>query len=344
MKIPDHGASFHPAVGGPLETMNRCGRVVGLVALVLFLPRGASPQDSAAVSEPVILSFDWEPGMAAQISGFRYQAQTSGNQSDTTRIDFVYDMEVHEHARGLRIHFANFEVPEIDTVEDAEARLISLLGSLSPDYIVSAHGELLEIGDLDGIIQGMKDVLRPKRDSFQSAVLDEYLARVLTPEVMFGLAADQWNALVGGWIDAALEVDTVYVMEAEQPHPMLGNQLVPFRFEYGTTGRVRCTEERVYADCVELFMRSSPDPELIGQYVREYTQQILEDAGGPDARRLTMEDVHIEDELVLIAEPRGLIPHELTITQSSSVLVGMDGMEQKGTRVRVQGFTYEYRH
>ncbi|MEM7416327.1 MAG: hypothetical protein AAF389_12565 [Gemmatimonadota bacterium] len=319
-------------------------RIASVLSFAVMLPGTLAAQtDTTSAPEEVALRFGWPVGMTASVTGVRYQeAIPATSPSDTSRVHFSYDVSVHDDPHGLRIHFENFDMPGSEDADDVESRLMSLLGSASPDYFVSPDGELLDIGELDETIEIMKEFVGTLTDSIQSEALEEYMGQAMSPEVLYAQAAEQWNALVGTWIEAVSEVGMAYELDIEQPLPMLGNALVPFTLELGTTGWLPCSEDEASNDCVELILRSFPNPELIREHVADFTQRLLSEAAGSAAPQMTFEDLEIENEVILIAEPEGLIPHRLTITQSSRAVVEMAGIVQEGGQIRIADFVYDY--
>jgi hypothetical protein len=315
----------------------------GLFAIALCAA-SLQAQDAAGPAAPdvVSLSFDWPAGMAAHVTGYRYRAQESSDGLDTTRTDFTYELRVREDPQGLRIDFEDFRVPGATEESAVEDRVALALAGLTPSYVVSPDGDLLDVLGLEEMIETTESYLRPMLDSAGSPALEQYMAQLLTPEVVQGQVAEEWVSLVAAWVEAEFELGQAYELETEEPLPVLGGQLVPFRYEFGALDRVACTDGDEERRCVELIMRSSPDPEAIGDFVEAFTSRLMREAAGESAPALTLKDLSIENEVVLIAEPGSLIPHELTITRHTSTTVEAGGMEEAASDVRVRYYAYDY--
>lgn len=318
--------------------------LTGLFALALC----AVPLQGQAGADPVApdivtLSFDWPVGMAARVTGSQHRAKGSGEAADTTRMEFSYDLRVREHPRGRRIDFEGFHMPGVTAESGLEARVASALGALTPSYVISLEGDLVDVTGLDEVRAMAESVLRPVLDSVGSPALEGYVAQALSREVLMAQAAEEWTSLVAAWVGAEWELGQAYELETEQALPMLGGELVPFRYEFGVLDRVACTAGEAEARCVELIMRSWPDPTAIGEFVEKFTSDLMREAAGAEAPEVVMKDLSIDNEVVLVAEPATLIPYALTITRQTRTTVEAGGVEEEASETRVQSYRYEYR-
>lgn len=125
--------------------------------------------------------------------------------------------------------------------------------------------------------------------------------------------SEEWTALIGAWLDAELEVGSLYESETEDALPLPGNPVVPFKYEFGVIDRVPCDGEDQMTSCVEVVMRSFPDPEFMEQFLTDLRNSMLEDRpGGPET---VFHDISVFSESVLVTSPETLIPRSLSITK-----------------------------
>lgn len=318
--------------------------VLTLLATLLAPVTVLAQEAHDAEADVVSLAFAWPVGMRASIELERVLVRSVGGARDSASLRLAYELEVADHAKGRLIHYSNFSAPELVGISDTEHRMIQLASSIVPTYIVSDAGELLEVHRVSELRSTILDWMRQAVDTVSGDGLEQFLDQMLTEETLFALAAQEWNALVGNWIEAALEIGAAYELEAEEPLPMLGNALVPYRYELGASARVPCRPGADKLDCVELILRSYPDPDELQPHLQAFLQRMLDAAGpGDEMPPLSYKRLAIESEVVVVAEPQSLIPHALTIARVVEATMDVGGVEQEGGEYRVARYVFNYR-
>lgn len=318
--------------------------VAPLLALILAPLVVAAQDPDTAAPDTASLRFGWPVGMRAHIELERVRVRTAGATPDTNAILVTYDLEVHDHPDGRQIRYLNFASPGLDAPADDQRRLMQMVSSIVPGYVVSDSGELLRVDQLSEVRAAMLGWVRTALDTLPPGGLETLLGEMLSEDVLFALAAQEWNALVGTWIGAELEVGAAYELEAEEPIPMLGNVMVPYRYELGVSARVPCTPGASETGCVELILRSHPDPEAIQPHLTAFVQRMLDAAGpGVTIPPIAYRQLEIETEIVVVSEPATLTPHALTITRMVDATMEIEGVAQTARDAQVARYAYTYR-
>ena len=312
---------------------------------LLLAPLCAVGQEPALSADTVTLTFDWPIGMSPRVDLERTRIRSQGGLSaDSSRMRVEYDMAVEDDGNGRLIRYSNFSAPSLVGVSDSEQQLLQLVSSVAPSYVVSPDGELLVVHELDSIRATIGTWLDQMFDSLPGVEMRALMDQMLSEDVLFALASQEWNALVGTWVDAEFEVGAAYELEAAEPMPMLGNVMVLYRYELGAYARVPCQPAGEALDCVELIIRSYPDPVELKPHLEAFVQRMIDAAGGgPEVPSLSYKGFVIENEVVLVAEPVGLIPHSLTISRATDVVMDVGGVEQVGSDYQLAEYRFTHR-
>lgn len=299
--------------------------------------------DTARV-DVVSLAFAWPVGTRASVDLERVRVRSMDASTDSSAVRVTYDLEVAAHPAGRLIRYANFSTPELTGLSDPQHRLAQAASSIVPSYVVSDAGELLQIHEVSEIRSTLMHWLRQANDGPLSDDLDALMSQLLSEETLLALASQHWNALVGTWGGADLEVGAAYELETEEPLPMLGNVLVPFRYELGASTRLPCEPNGADLDCVELILRSYPDPEALQPHLEAFVDRMLHAAGaGAGTPPLSYKQLSIENEVVVVTEPETLLPHALTVSRVVDAVLKVGGVEQVGAEYQLTRYTFTYR-
>lgn len=295
-------------------------------------------------AEVVTLDFDWPVGMRADVDLVKMRIAGSEQMADSSRIRVTYEMAVEDHPEGRLIHYSGFSVPGLAAPVGLEQRMLQVASSVVPSYVVSEEGLLLHVHELAelraDIVGWMRDEVGGEDMGGFEAILDQ----LLTEETLHMLAAEEWGMLVSAWAGAEFEIGAAYELYAEEPVPLLGNAMVPFHYELGASGRVSCRDGGSDRDCVELILRSRPDPDEFGPRLDAFLREMLESAvDGGELPPISYDDFEVRNEIVLIAEPDGLIPHMLTSTRIAEMVIDVGGMRQVGGGQQVAHYVFTIR-
>lgn len=248
-----------------------------LVVSTLLLPTVLGGQE-VSTGEQVSLRFVWPVGMTSRVEGAHARIRIQNGRADSVGISFSYNLEVRENERGLLIGSRDFQLAGLTPGDEMKA-VASILGALAPDYVVSRRGELIAVPDIKEIVSELRALMYDSARIEESSQFRGFMDQFVSEDVLMTYLATEWNALVGSWADAELELGAAYHYETEEPIPILGGGRVLFRYELGMAGRVPCTQDAAETRCVELVLRSSPDPEAMGALLQDFTRRMIDAAG-----------------------------------------------------------------
>jgi hypothetical protein len=314
--------------------------LLGLL-LVSAYPAEAHAQDAQPDwSDTVRLTFDWPQDLQARVDLQRVRVQSTPEGADSTGVALSYEMDVSEHPDGLAIRYSNYRPAGADLISNDEQHILQLASSVVPGYIVTSEGALLEVADLEGVLAEWRGlVLDGDLEPAFTGILEE----MMSEQVLVALATQEWNALVGAWAGGELVVGAAYETEAEEPAAMLGNVMIPFRYEVGASARVPCTDGDLDKACIELIMRSSPDQDALRPHLDEFAQRLLDAAGsGVAMPQMRYRELRIDNEVVLIARPGSMVPHRLSIFRSVGAVIDVDGVVATSGVDQLSQYSFTY--
>lgn len=318
---------------------------VRVAVVPLLLPTLLAGQQAV---DSVHLRFDWPIGMTAIVEQEWMRISETPAKRDSTSLGSSYRLRVREHARGRLVTADSFRVAAIAGLPPAAARsseverVVSLLGSMQPSFVVSSDGEFLELAELDKMKSAM--------DSFMTSMMPQvgdappefrqFMERLTSAEVLTTQAAEQWNSVVGTWVGADWVIGEAYGTSSEQELPLLPGVRVPMEFEFSAAERRPCTAHGRDSACVLLRMYSAPDTVALRTLVGELVKQMGVNAGDlADA----LAGMRMESTIELLIEPESLRPHR--VTQTKVVVVpgpGGSASAPANRRLDVRRAVYRY--
>lgn len=322
--------------------MNRIRIALSVLALVAA-PLAAQEESADTVQ----LRFGWQPGMRAEVEMEQVRIRDTETGRDSVRMASTYRLQVAEHPEGLAVTYADMRWTEVPGDAGPEIRrLFDAMAASSSGgrarNVVTRGGEFVRVEGAEETAREVMAALEPlfaEVDEAGLANLRQMLAGMVSPEALSASAADEWNALVGAWVDADLEVGAVYALESSFQAPVFPGVEIPVSLQFQVEGWTQCAETDGGGDgeepCVALVMISQPDAEVVAGAIRRF----LEQAGLPveEADDLFAQ-LAVETFVSLVAEPATLRPHRLEIQRVVTGGEGEDAPMQTDTRV----FTYRY--
>lgn len=316
------------------------------LSLILILPLAAAlvtPRLSAqagASADTARLTFAWPIGTSADVTASRHRQRMSETSSDTSETRLAYRLHVVPHDGGQRITYSDFRLLGAEVANPAVSAAMAQLAELMPSFVVSDSGEFMGPANLSVLRATMDSVLAPIRAEMQGKQpeLEQLLASLTSDEMLSMRAAEEWNALVGTWIDAELEVGSEYELEAMETVPLFGGMEVPMTYTLGAVRRLPCDSADSGNGCVELQMVSRPDPAAMTKVLARVFAGIMPD-GEVVARNAQM---NIENTVILIARPETLLPYRVTVTKEVKFALQTEGKREEAHQldVRKQEFRY----
>ncbi|MGQ0713821.1 MAG: hypothetical protein ACT4PJ_08815 [Gemmatimonadaceae bacterium] len=318
-----------------------------LLMPLLFAPAVAYAQAAPATPTPDVakLTFAWPTPTRARVETQRYRERHTGDKHDTTAIRMSYRMTADREGTDYVIRFDDFQLPDANPgatgVTATATALIERLGALVPSYRVSGEGEFTRLEAVEAIRAFMDSMFAPllAKDGPPPPQLKQLLATMTSDEVLSSSAAQEWNALVGTWVGAELEVGEAYVTSGEEPVPIFQGANIHFDYEFSALRRMSCDSVTAPAarDCVELQMVSKPDSAAMRQFLQRFMSSIVPDAAGVGFTNFDVENV-----VTLVARPESLLPVFLVVSKEVTGTMRAEGKEEQLYQLDVRTAKYTY--
>ena len=150
---------------------------------------------------------------------------------------------------------------------------------------------------------------------------------VLTSEAFLSArVGEEWGRVVGAWVGAELELGVPLTSSSLEAIPAFPGEQVEMDYSFEAKRFVPCTRGGVERRCVELELKSVPDPEAMKRVISTFMSRAMKDLGG-DELGAAIRGMDIETGLTLITEPDGLLPHSFTWTKTIRVTALAAGQE-----------------
>jgi hypothetical protein len=290
-----------------------------ILALALAaLPASAGAQASRKKPEVVALRFAWPEKLESQVT-YR-STRTRTGQPTTSSVTRFTQLAARDGerfrltVRGVRLE-GDLPVPPGTSVTAADLAA----ASEAMVQVVTAEGELAAIEGTDAfralLVKALEAAKIPKEQLDRAVAMGEV--------AMKSESQESWNLAVGFWIEADLDLGERYGLENEAEIPLLPGTTARYEVEFGVARKVPCAAGEKALRCVEISLRSVPDPDVMPRI----TTALVERLAGPEAKipANAIQDVAIENELTLVTEPATLVPHRLVWTKAVRVTTQGEG-------------------
>ena len=299
----------------------------------------ASAQETGPV-DTVRLRFAWPAGTVARVQTTRFR-ETINETADTMVVSADYRLQADSHPEGLLVSYDDFRFPSAvgDSAASAMETVAQRAAAMVPKLIVAPDGSFLRIHDVASIRAGLDSMFVELMGEDGMAAMREMLNTVMSEDALTVMAAEEWNAIVGMWIDADLELGAVYQYEDQAPLPVLPDVVVPMLAEFMVEDRTSCVEGGSDTDCVTLHFVSWPDPDSVNVAIRRFFETL---PAIPGADNISFEELDVENEMIIVTEPGTLRPHRVQISKlvSGVVKAGDERGEVSQFDVRTYHYTY----
>lgn len=345
-----------PPLPDPETSMNRSLLGSFLITLLLALAVGGmapslAAQDSArdSRSDVIVTRFDWPVGTHGEVTTYQRTVREGGGTDSDMTIEGSYEFDVESHPEGIRVRHGSFTTTAIESEPelppDNPVRVLyESVGGVQPDYVVSPSGALLRVEGLDEMRDWMNGALAPVLDSLPPSSgrqIRSMMDQLTSREYLFSQLSDQWQMMVGAWVDADLVIGEVYELESEAPSPLLPDRMIPFLLRFSAEERVPCSEDHPPGSCVRFRFRSFPDPDSTAALVRDLTAEL---GGAAGARAASMiESMEQENSVTLVAEPATLLTHRYHMRRTIRLGGQEDGREATSRRLDETIYRFDYR-
>jgi hypothetical protein len=312
-----------------------------IVLAAAILSGGAPALQTAAPVDTVRLRFNWLPGTVAEIESARFRERFA-EKTDTLAGSARYRMKVAAHPEGRSVEYSDFDfggVPGRPRESRALQAIAEQVSSLVPNSLVSGEGDFLRVQNVNQMRTQLDSLLGPMVGGSGNEQALAAIAAIFSEDALNMLAAQEWNALVGMWTGADLELGETYELQQMAALPMIPGATVPMISQFSVVERVSCLEEGDGEDCVEIHLVSFADPDAMKDHLQQFIRRLSSD---PKLAASAYDDLAIENELVLVTEPATLLPHRASITKSISGT--FRAREEKGSFSQLDVRTDRYRY
>ena len=291
------------------------------------------------------LTFRWPQTVTARVEAQRYRERHNSGRHDTTDARVSYRMTAQRSGEEYVVRFSDFQMHKGARGAGASeaAAFMERLGAIAPSYRVTAGGEFARLESPETIRKFIDSLFTSltAKDGPPPPQLKQFMSSMLSDDVLAASAAQEWNALVGTWIGAELEVGEAYGSEGEEPIPLFQNATVKFEYEFSAVRRLSCDSVAApkARDCIELEMISKPDTAAM----RDLLQRVMGTLAPDAAKDMAFTDFGVENVVTLVARPESLLPVSLVVAKKVTGTVRSGGKAEKVYQldVKSQKYTYE---
>jgi hypothetical protein len=304
------------------------------------------PLAAQAPGKTVPLRFGWQPGMRAEVEMRQVRIRETNGRRDSVRVASTYRMEVTEHPEGLAVTYADMRWTELPDVGPEMERIFQRMASTGTGgrgrTVITDGGDFVRLDGVEQVAMEMRAALAPllaEVDSAGLSGLDETLGTMMSREALEEEAAGEWNALVGTWVQADLDVGASYSLDSSFESPLVPGLEIPMTLGFRVVDWTACNKAQAHSRhpvrCVELVMTSAPDARAVAEAVRGF----MERAGvADDELEAVLGQLAVETQVTLITEPGTLRPHQMRMLEV--VRAGDD--EDAALRIETRTYTYRY--
>lgn len=318
--------------------------LAGIAACFVALMPASPVSGAHAAQDRVALNFGWPDNLKAGVSYFYRQARTGGGKSRTLTVYGAYDAHAAPVGDGLRITTANNDVKVRLQGFPAgpQTKLRQFLAGAAasqPAFVIDRSGKFVRLEDLAAYRKKLENGLNAmfaQEPSELRAKISAAIAPALSEEQLQAGIVNQWNRIVGAWLEAELDVGDLYKLKFERPIPMLGNTPVRMVTDIKFVKRAPCTANGAKRKCVELYMRTVIDDDSVAKAIEKRTAQLAGAAG------IAVTDFRTEETVRLLTEPRTLVPYRLHSVKKTATTVKANGNTQTVEQIDETKVAYKY--
>ncbi len=294
-------------------------RLMLTAILLLFCGSYAAAQDTKDVAT---LRFAWPAGIAAEVEMSADRTRISGGKEVTRSIAASYRMTAKSIPDGLQITYEPIAIEaSVHGVANETAaqleKFVAKASSLMPSLIVGHDGAVLRVEGIEPLAALMRESIEGSLEDLptdQRQQLKQLADQLLSRPIIEASARNQWHRDVGFWLGAELEHGQTYELQATEPLPALGNAQIDMIMRFTFLGRVPCDDGSADARCVEIELRSMPDPDTFAQAIEEFIARVIDSVPGPQ-----IESMELETTIRLTTEPDTLLPHRMHQTLTNKI-------------------------
>ncbi|MDT8989475.1 hypothetical protein RQP54_01210 [Curvibacter sp. APW13] len=294
----------------------------------------------------VALTFAWPDGLHAEVTHTVTRTQFGSAPRPAVTMTTLYDMKASKRANSVLVSFDNmrFNMESLPpSLKDADRQSIEQFAQLVlPPFVISPSGEFLHIDDAaayrTAVLTQFAQTFSDLPDQRNPRMV---LGKLLSEEQLNVMARARWNQPVGSWSDATMEVGEAYDLEFRNSLPILSGQTVTVHSSIQIKDEPPCTRGGQARRCVRIEVQTRPNQQELQSVLLALFKEL-----SPNTKTAIpemIESLDFEEDLELITESEGLIPHVLK-TSKRIVVTARNGKESASiTRMEQTTTRYRYR-
>jgi hypothetical protein len=304
----------------------------------------SAPPSEEEAGPTVALVYGWKPGLEARVVAQRVRIEQSGERTRERSVQMTYRLSTLADGENLRVRSSDHQFSVGGELAQAAqgAQVLGRLLSRSPDLLVDSEGELVGLHDLGGfrarLLEEIGGLMPSERVPPQLRALVDSL---LSEAALLSSATDQWNGMVGAWIDSELEIGADYTYSERSVHPVFPGEQILMNYEFRVTQLEPCRRGAAEVTCAHLEMWAGADPEDSKRIIEKLMRDVVA-AVDPNKLAPLFEEISIESFVHVVTEPDGLIPHLYEETEHIAGVIRADGKTESFERTERSEATYQY--
>ena len=275
----------------------------------------AFPAESFAQTPVVKLAFSWPAGLQGSVVTTRTRTSTTDTRSSSSAT-WRYNFQVDRIGENLlvRVTDPRIEFPAVSgkLSERSQLQILGQFGELVPDYVVTRTGGFVRVHDPESFRTRLLSFIAKNAPAgLDSSVVKDAATRLASESSLNHRSAEAWNLMVRAWQGAGLRFRQKSEFTVREPVPFLGGETILMHYTQTVSSLAPCRRGGVDLECAELEMRATPDAEDMKRALASIESRI-----GTGSETLMFRKLEFENVLQLVAEPSGLVPHEVTLTKT----------------------------
>ncbi len=306
-----------------------------------LLPAVAAAQTTTAKVDTIALRFGWPKNLAATVTAERLRIRST-EKTDTSSLDMSYRMQVQPGAgTEMVVRFRDFSFGAADAAEPpAGSAIMEQVAAMVPSYRVSAGGEFLGVHDVAALKARMDSMVGAGIGENTSAEAKALLKSLVSEAYLNAATAQEWNALVGMWVGADLELGELYAFEEQTPVPIIPGATVKMNSEFSVEERVPCVENETEQRCVLIRLYSEPDTASVRTVLQQFMDRV---ASSARTDLPIFESLSIKSELILVTRPETLVPYRMELTKEVEGTGRLGDERSSFSQIEERRYRYVYR-
>lgn len=306
-----------------------------LAAIIALTPALAHSQ--------VRLTFAWPDGLQATVTHTKDRVRIGASAAITRSMTTLYDLKALKRPDGLVVSHTNYRLGPTSTpplLTETERRQVdlSMIASL-PTFVIKQSGEFEHIEEVAAYRAALLASLGQSRTTQDNDPnFRQMIDRFVSESFLNMAASTEWNNSVGFWAGATIELGEEYSSEFQGTVPPLFDREIKMLATFRINREVACNRGGQIKKCVEIELRTIADQSELASAVEAFAQTLAPQQ--VDKAPEVIESMDVEQSLLLLTEPDGLIPHRVSTSKRITIISRVGA--GKNTKSEVHDSTAHY--